>query len=836
MARTANLDTHDTRPRNLGRYHLYGELASGGMATVHLGRQVASGGFAKMVAIKRLHPQFGKMDEFVEMFLAEARLAARIRHPNVVQPLDVLRIEDEVFLVMEYVEGDSLSRLMKGTIARQEKVPVPIASAILSGVLRGLHAAHEAKSDKGEPLELVHRDISPQNVLVGIDGSPRVIDFGIAKAADSVQITREGELKGKLAYMAPELLSGRRGTRRADIYAAAVVLWEVLTSQRLFDADYQSAILNNILHRPVERPSEFAEGLSPQLDEIVMKGLARDPSDRFATAREMAQALEEAAPPATSSVVGEWVEIMAGASLAKRAARIAEIESQSVTSEVETAEVEEVKSDMVVRVNAAPASLKNPTLPTLQGIGAPAPQSGPRPVPPPPPAMGMSPTLASPMRDSFPSMGSALPPPTITVDDRTQPRAQASAPAWPVPGIAPSAPGDTVQLGPRKRSSGSGIVTFILFVALMLAVTYVGLPEFLKRKYIGAAARQGVTLSIDTVRIGMRKAEIVGATATLNELPGVTLHVQTVELAFSYALDPIDAVAHEALLSLDGSAPAVKDGLRKWEIGHDLSVLTPSTLGHFSVEAGHVVWARVFGEGTRVEAENFTLDVARSRDGSWDDLNLASPLLSVTAPWGRLGPWVLTAQGEHGRVKSTLALDPSGASRAMMVVSLEAGSVTALDVTVPRSNVTLLGISSALLGRRPDDPLFLEGAGHYAAPSQNRVQASVHAALNGARLTNAPGEADAQLDAQLDGDPSHPVDITAGLFAFGPFRGRVTGGVTFGASFVRADLLLRTGGVRCGAGADVALGGGILLDSRNLGESRLVVSPSAKCGLKILPL
>src|SRR5580658_61737 len=133
MARSARRDATDTTPRNLGRYRLYGELASGGMATVHLGRQIGSGGFSKMVAIKRLHPQFGKLDEFVEMFLAEARLASRIRHPNVVQPLDVLRVEDEVFLVMEYVEGDSLSRLMKATIARQERVPLPIAVAIISG-------------------------------------------------------------------------------------------------------------------------------------------------------------------------------------------------------------------------------------------------------------------------------------------------------------------------------------------------------------------------------------------------------------------------------------------------------------------------------------------------------------------------------------------------------------------------------------------------------------------------------------------------------------------------------------------------------------------------------
>jgi serine/threonine protein kinase len=328
------------------------------MATVHFGRQVGTGGFSKTVAIKRLHPQFGKMPEFVSMFQAEARLAARIRHPNVVQPLDVLTFEDEVFLVMEYVEGESLSRLMRATLARKERVPIPIAMAILCGTLHGLQAAHEAKSDKGEPLELVHRDVSPQNILVGADGVPRVIDFGIAKAADSVQFTRDGELKGKLSYMAPEQLNGHRCTRRSDIYAASVVLWEVLTAQRLFDADYQSAILKNILHRPVDPPSDIVPEIPRVLDAIVLKGLARDPSDRFATARDMALAIEESVPLATQSSVGSWVEVVAQKSLAQKAARVAEIESVP-SMNVDDEQAEEIVSELIspIRNLEEPASV-----------------------------------------------------------------------------------------------------------------------------------------------------------------------------------------------------------------------------------------------------------------------------------------------------------------------------------------------------------------------------------------------------------------------------------------------------------------------------------------------
>src|SRR5258708_4521250 len=167
-------------PRIVGRYVLYGAIASGGMATVHFGRLVGAAGFARPVAIKRLHAQFARDPDFVKMFLDEARLAARVAHPNVVQTLDLVEATDEVFLAMDYVRGLALSSLVKMMRTRRERIAVPICVGILIGVLEGLHAAHEATDDMGAPLDLVHRDVSPQNVLVGTDGIPRLLDFGIA--------------------------------------------------------------------------------------------------------------------------------------------------------------------------------------------------------------------------------------------------------------------------------------------------------------------------------------------------------------------------------------------------------------------------------------------------------------------------------------------------------------------------------------------------------------------------------------------------------------------------------------------------------------------------------
>ena len=315
--------------RVLGRYALFDEIAAGGMATVHIGRLLGPVGFSRTVAIKRLHPQFAKEPDFVAMFLDEARLAARIRHPNVVGTLDVVALDGELFLVMEYVQGESLARLMRTLRERGEGVPIPIAVAIVIGVLEGLHAAHEATSDQGEPLGIVHRDVSPQNVLVGTDGVARVVDVGVAKAAGRVQSTRNGQLKGKLGYMAPEQIGGN-ATRATDVHAVAVVLWEMLTARRLFHADSEMQTFSNILSGELVPPSTHTPKVPAEIDALVMKGLEPKPEDRFSSAREMARALQRVARVASPSDVGEWVESVAGANVHSRARMIAAIESSGM--------------------------------------------------------------------------------------------------------------------------------------------------------------------------------------------------------------------------------------------------------------------------------------------------------------------------------------------------------------------------------------------------------------------------------------------------------------------------------------------------------------------------
>lgn len=306
---------------------LFHEIAAGGMATVHFGRLIGEGGFSRTVAVKCLHAHFAKDQEFAEMFLDEARLAARIQHMNVVAILDVVAREGELFIIMEYVHGESLSKLIKEARKRKTPLPPKVVSAIVIGALEGLHAAHEAKSEQGEPLGIVHRDVSPQNVMVGVDGIAKVLDFGVAKAAGRMQTTRDGQIKGKLAYMAPEQLKAQDVDRRTDIYAASVMLWEALTGRRLFKADDDVGLFGMVLHAQVEPPSSVVPSLPPELDAVVMRGLERDPEKRFATARDMAEALEKAVGYASAREVGSWVEKLASDTLDVRSQKIVEVES-----------------------------------------------------------------------------------------------------------------------------------------------------------------------------------------------------------------------------------------------------------------------------------------------------------------------------------------------------------------------------------------------------------------------------------------------------------------------------------------------------------------------------
>jgi eukaryotic-like serine/threonine-protein kinase len=299
-----------------GRYNIFAELACGGMAMVYLGQLEGGHGFRRSVAVKRMHPQYARDASFRDMFLDEARLVAKIRHPNVVPTIDIVSRDDLLLIVMEFVEGESIAQLLATS---KIAVPPRVAATIAHDALCGLHAAHELTNDDGELLHVIHRDVSPANVLVGKDGMSRILDFGVAKAAGRSAPTKDGTIKGKVPYMPPEQLWGSELDRTVDIYATSVVLWEMLAGRRLFKGDSDAETMKNIVEQELVPPSTFSPEAAP-LDEVVMRGMSRDPTKRFATAIEMAKALEKALPGAPRLEVADWVTSIAQESLAKRSA------------------------------------------------------------------------------------------------------------------------------------------------------------------------------------------------------------------------------------------------------------------------------------------------------------------------------------------------------------------------------------------------------------------------------------------------------------------------------------------------------------------------------------
>lgn len=285
--------TSDRLSAQVGNLVLRRWLAQGGMAELYLATAADPAQSSEVVVLKRVLPQFSSSSNFVRMFAREARLASMLQHPNIVAVRDAggLGAED-CFFTMEYVHGVDLGELLDALRVRGGAMPLAHALTIAVGICAGLHHAHEATDASGKPLGIVHRDVSPSNVLLGFDGAIKVTDFGVAKALAMTRLTEEGTRKGKLCYMSPEQATGETVDRRADVFAIATVLYELTTMERLFGGDNDLAVIHNLMHRPRPRPREVSPGYPAALEAIVMKAVASDIAERFPTALALQQALE----------------------------------------------------------------------------------------------------------------------------------------------------------------------------------------------------------------------------------------------------------------------------------------------------------------------------------------------------------------------------------------------------------------------------------------------------------------------------------------------------------------------------------------------------------------
>jgi serine/threonine-protein kinase len=274
-------------PDALGRYQVLGELAMGGMAEILLARVVGPRGFERPVVIKRILPHLARQESFVSMFLDEARIAAGIRHKNVIHVEELVEGPEGLYLVMEYLEGESAAGLTRRLFAREQSLDVALGVHIVAEACAGLHAAHEMEDVSGQKQDLVHRDVTPHNLFVTYDGTVKVLDFGIAKAADRITQTEAGQLKGKFGYMSPEQCRGHTLDRRTDNFALGVVPYELTTARRLFQGDNAAQTIQAVCDHLVVPPSRLAPGYPAELEAVCMRALSAAPEERYATAMDM---------------------------------------------------------------------------------------------------------------------------------------------------------------------------------------------------------------------------------------------------------------------------------------------------------------------------------------------------------------------------------------------------------------------------------------------------------------------------------------------------------------------------------------------------------------------
>lgn len=313
-------------PRLPGGYELLFQLAAGGMASVHVAVRV-DGDLAELVAVKIPHPQGAHTERFASTIVDEAHVASAIHHANVVRVRELGHDDDErPFVALEYVEGAPMSDLLRALEADGRVLAPRVGIRLVLDALAGLHAAHTIVDDSGKPLGIVHRDVSPHNVLVGVDGLAKLADFGVAKAEDRVQVTRTHEVKGKLSYLAPERVDARRTcTPQSDVFAAGVILWEALVGRRLFPGDDPASILHDVVHAKIHSPRALGVDVSPAVDAVVLRALARDFETRFESADTFRVALEDAAGPAGVASRGEVATLLRalmGTAIDDRRARI----------------------------------------------------------------------------------------------------------------------------------------------------------------------------------------------------------------------------------------------------------------------------------------------------------------------------------------------------------------------------------------------------------------------------------------------------------------------------------------------------------------------------------
>lgn len=809
------------------RYELVSSVGEGGMAQVWVARQKGKHGFEKLFAFKCIHSRFADEPAFRSMFLDEARIAADIEHPNVAQVFDLGESDSMLYLVMEYVDGESLAALMTAASRRANDsvtVPVPVALRVMADVCAGLQAAHGLKDASGQPRGVVHRDVSPQNIIVSVRGDVKLIDFGIAHAKDRIGgDTQRGSLKGKLHYMAPEQALREPIGPFTDVFAAGATLYRMLAGRPPFDGGNDAATLQRLLGGSAPEP--LPDSVPPLVAAIVDRALARDPEERYVSAREMQSAIEAAiSQERLVANVAAWVnENLSDGTRERRAALASR------------------------RLNIAPSPA--PEAPSFVAeLGLPPERARPLPAPPPTPHL-LTPALdIEPMRVPVRAPAPVIAPVGVGEPDTNGPgmldvralvaqRAAAAAapprahheaprpsPARPAPPADPGAPPSTRaqdgaspeaeghaapardaprHVGPATRAvpehagaRGGGwakVAILATLIVLVLAGVLLLLPMIVRDRIVSAAREAGVELTIERVGIGLGGVSLRGITAKTARVPGAELRAEEI---FAAGAAGRDVRVRGLDVKIDGHLSEVGPAaLAFYEQNRARLAGSSGEARKVAVIGAHVTWSGLLGEGTRLDAGDVGTDF-ESRTVGAEEIRANVGRFEVKTARTVLGPWAGTFDRNATTARLRLLLDPpvpDGPS----VLLVFGKTPTRITVKVPRSPLARLGLRPGDLGLPADPATELEVSLEGGPTPTQRIEGSGRLDLYGVRLKGLKSPVDVKLEGKASGLPGSPLELEKTTVTLGPFLANVNGTITPTDAGFRVDAGWRTVPIAC---------------------------------------
>jgi serine/threonine protein kinase len=883
--------------QQIDRYDLLSPIGEGGMASVWAARQRGKHGFERVVALKSILPRYAQDAGFRRMLLDEARIASRIDHPNVSHIYDVGETDTLLYLVLEYIDGEPLQGLFD--VARAEGgIPLALVLRIAEDVCAGLHAAHELRGDDGSLLGVVHRDVSPQNVLVSVQGAVKVIDFGIALAADRLsEETGHGALKGKVNYMSPEQARGEPLDRQADVFSCAAMLFKLLSGKAPFQQASEAATLANLLSHV--SPPQLPDTVPGPISDVIRRALSLDKSDRFKDAREFQGSLERARKQLGIETAADALASFVLARLSPRTrARRAELRQLLASSRASSADPSSAgqssrKELSVPEVSlsaiggslepSAPGAAVGAASPYLSPAGQAAPQrpkpSDPTRVPetrrehisfgelasvqaPPPPAPPRAPVdpPKGPAVANFmdvnallqerPEMEEASSPGPVARNERLLEAAKDD-------GLhieLARTPRNRVRKSKAKQSPKVLIALFGSIVALVLVVLFVG-PQIVRHRVIAAAGDYGVQLTVGRATPGLRGVTLREIAVQIPSMPSASIRVD--ELKVDWLGSEVDVT--ELDVGLKGTSARVLSEFTA------LQGRAPNSGGpaRLSFLAAHLNWPDPTPGIKSLDLAEVSLDLTRGAGGlgSGDVKGGVSRFTLATAQ-GIVGPWGINVDQDRDLRRFRMMFDPAvpDGPTALYVRGRETDKIS---VKIPRTQVLALGIPTRVLGlsdvETPDIEASAEGTLSHRGDGPAALELTGKLGIFRGKGAAFPREA--LVDLVLTGDPARGLKLKKSTARSGPFVLALDGALTAHDAGFQLDMTFASEPVACeriaklnaerslGPLAGVLMGvvkgavavtgnaqvrGSMAFDTRTPGQLKVAYAEQEDCGLSIL--